>query len=539
MLFSQRKNAFVCRSDAFQKVLERDCLKRETRKTVLCVAYVFPPVSETGAHRTRAVVRHLPEFGWESVVVTADADLSLRRDPYLLQGLPEGLTVYQTAAPSVLGTASRIWSRIRRLAYPRMAVPAVQTLSSSDPSRSAKVRRGLIDWASRWLQVPDLAIGWLPYGVRTAVAAAKRHHCEAIYTSAPPFTAHLIGLLTKGLTGLPWIADFRDPWTANPFRTIPYRSVSRYDSWLERLVVHNADWIICNCEPVREEFESRFPNRVGRFITITNGYEPDDFEGLQPHRPADNGKLLLTHTGFFYGPRRPHSLFEALQILDKRDATKGRIVLQLAGPSTYEGEPLINIARRFGVDHMVIVRGQVSHREALELLCGSDIQVAVGFKGPGAELQVPAKLFEYLGSGKPILAIAPKRSTIANVLANSGAVNERCEPDNPDEIASAIVRLSHLSDGRRRSPIGCSNSNSSFIRRRQVRLIASLLDESLLGPSPTDRRIDVESAALPGRRSLGSCESPDAEYNCPRFKSGECGDVDARRRLVECADHDV
>src|SRR5262249_16868444 len=141
------------------------------------------------------------------------------------------------------------------------------------------------------------------------------HGARALYSSAPCWTAHLIGLLAKRITGLPWIADFRDPWRANPFRRFHHQSVDRFDAWLERQVVEHADRVVCNSGYVRDDFVARFPHRADRFVTIPNGFDPEDFDGITPSRPVGDDRLVLTHTGVFYGPRRPDPIFRAIRLL--------------------------------------------------------------------------------------------------------------------------------------------------------------------------------------------------------------------------------
>jgi glycosyltransferase involved in cell wall biosynthesis len=311
--------------------------------------------------------------------------------------------------------------------------------------------------------------------------AAKRHHGCAFYSSAPHWTAHLIGLLAKRLTGRPWIADFRDPWRSNPFRKLPYPSVNRFDAWLETQVVLKADRVICNTEFVRQDFVARFPDCAKRFVTIPNGFDPEDYDGLNAHRPVGDGHLVITHAGYFYGPRRPQPVLQAIRLLRDQGRLRRRLCLQFIGPPTYEGRSLQSIVAELGVEDSVIISGEVPHRQALEALRGSDVQLLVGFGGMGSELQVPAKLFEYLGVGRPILALAPAKSAIAEVVKHRGASGEVCAPDNPQEIAEAIVRL----DSRTRASLAsdCEAEravNSRFHRRAQVGRLAELLEDVAL-----------------------------------------------------------
>jgi hypothetical protein len=132
---------------------------------------------------------------------------------------------------------------------------------------------------------------------------------------------------------------------------------------------------------------------------------------------------------------------------------------------------------------MVLVRGEVSHQQSLEILRGSDLLLLVGFAGPGAEFQVPGKLFEYLGVGRPVLALAPQDSAIADIMARSGARGEVCDPDNPVQILAAIrhIASSEREGGNGSQPTGGLDSLTQFTRREQVGRIAELLRSAAVG----------------------------------------------------------
>ena len=332
------------------------------------------------------------------------------------------------------------------------------------------------------MQTPDLAVGWLPGGLAATLRAVYRYQARALYSSAPHWTAHLIAMLAKRISGRPWIADFRDPWRSNPFRTQPYPSLDRFDAWLESQVVSRADRVICNSDYVRTDFETRYPRLMGRFTTVPNGFDPDDYAGLASVRPVGADRLVISHAGYFYGPRRPHAIFQAIRSL-RDQARAGRPAhLQLIGTPTYEGRCLKAIAGEFGIEGSVDVLGEVPHRGALELMNGSDIQLLVGFSGPGSEFQVPAKLFEYLGVGRPILALAPKRGAIHDVVQQGGVPGEVCDPDDPQAIADAVIRLESKS---RHAAVGGS---TVFHRREQVSRIARLIEEVCQAREAASRR---------------------------------------------------
>ncbi|WP_074307091.1 glycosyltransferase [Singulisphaera sp. GP187] len=423
-------------------------------------------MAASGTHRTRAVVRYLPSCGWQPVIITVQKP-AFPADPALLHDLPKDLAVYRTLAPEITSwTANlkRIYHANAQISQPNR----VLTMAGLAGSRANRFLGRLL--------LPDPAIGWLPFAVRAALRAVKHHQCDAIYSTSPPLTTHLIGMIIKRRTGLPWVADFRDPWRNNPFRNNPHRMLDRLDALLEERVVNTANRVICNSETVREDFVRRYRSLASRFVTIPNGFDPDDYAKLEPVRPVGHDRLVLTHAGYFYGPRRPEPIIQALRPL--REMMGARVpCLQLIGPPFYRGQHLREIAERNGGDEMVLVTGELPHQQALQRMKGSDILLVVGIAGKGAELQVPGKLFEYIGVDRPLLALAPQHSAIADIIAKSGALGRVCDPDDPIAIANAVLSLSRFSvtSVADSCPI-VEREIDQFDRRKQVAIIASLLN---------------------------------------------------------------
>jgi glycosyltransferase involved in cell wall biosynthesis len=446
------------------------------RRSVLCISYYFPPMDSSGTHRLRAIARYLPDYGWRPIVVTAQHQPTAAIDPALLEGLPDDLAVYRTAAPEFLKWATQFKSQVQGLVrLPRKAKePAPGEPAGGAPAELTLTGRW-IDWLSWWLQLPDMLVGWLPLGLWAAYRAACRHRCRAIFSSAPCWTAHLIALLTKRLTGLTWVADFRDPWRANPGRPIlPYKALDRYDAWLERQVINGADWVVCNTEPARQDFLTRFPDLQDRFVTVPNGFDPGDYAHIEPRRQVSPETFVVTHAGNFYHQRDPGPVFQALRLLRQQANLPRPLCLQLLGPPTYHGQPLNQIAAEYGVDSMVLVQGSVPHREALEFMRGSDALLVIGLNLSGGELQVPAKLYEYFGVGRPVLAVSSRGSAIADIMVRAGQPGAVCDLSRPEDVAAALLRLA--SEPRpAASPRGQAPGLRQFHRRNQVGRIAELL----------------------------------------------------------------
>jgi glycosyltransferase involved in cell wall biosynthesis len=180
---------------------------------------------------------------------------------------------------------SKIWRR--KKSQSRDSIPL------SNEHVSSKEAKSLKDWLSWWLQIPDNRIGWLPFSLKKTVQAIKENKISLIYSTSPFTTAHVIALLTKKICRIPWVADFRDPWRANPFRKIPYRSVDKWDQFLESCTMKQADHIICVTENMKKDFINRYPFVKEKISYIPNGYDPEEYEDLEPLREFGEDCFVL------------------------------------------------------------------------------------------------------------------------------------------------------------------------------------------------------------------------------------------------------
>lgn len=397
---------------------------------VLIVADAFPPAIGMGVQRTIGFVRYLRDYGWQPVVLTARDKSRIGWDPELCSRVPPDTSVIRTYwfNPRLVGKRLYLLLKGHRSKEELIFEP----LPSNGTTNS--LRR----WMRAWLLVPDEAIGWLPFAVRSGLRAIKTHRVKAIYSTSPSPVAHLIAFILKRVTGLPWVADFRDLWTQTPYadRRHVYSLRWRYglERWLERQVLISADRIVTVSEPLRETLLRATLNLdPARFHVITNGYDPAAIEGLQ-REPFS--KFTITYTGKFYG-RAPIPFFQALSALLEAGAVEGEdFRVRILGISGQEAAEAVS---EYRLGKVVRILEQVPHSQALqEQLNASALLLVVGpSQGEGT---LTGKVFEYLAAGRPILGMVPQDSTVADLLRCSQAgiiVN----PMDPGAIRSAILDL--------------------------------------------------------------------------------------------------
>lgn len=355
------------------------------RKRVLIVAHLFPPAGGGGVQRTLGFVRYLPEHDWTPTVVASTADDYWARDETLLEGLQA--TVVRVPPPP--------WDRARRWGR-RLMLP--------------RLRRAY-DRAF----VPDPRVAWtLP-----ALSAASRLHQAAgfdvVYSSGAPWTSHLVAERFSRRTGVPWVADFRDPWTDNPLEPVapPLRPVHRR---LEARVHRTAALSIASTELYRQRMQEAFGLSPQDTLHLPNGYTESEFERL----PEPGDELTLGYAGSYYGQHSPRVLFDQI---DRAVARRPglRPVVELYG-MTGAVPP-----RRFEVRS----HGYVPQREALEGLARCRAVFVTVPDLPGADGCVPQKLYVYLRLGRPILWCGPEGEATA-ILRRAGGVSFALDPARPD-----------------------------------------------------------------------------------------------------------
>jgi len=482
-------------------MVDRPHSSSKNAKRWLCIAYAFPPINRSGTHRTLGFVRHLHQAGWRASVVTvAPGDEAL--DPDSLMAVPADTRVRRTPCVDWIARVKHAETRLRSWLGRAPASCASLSGSGYGPVSDADSPRSFRDYVSRLLTTPDSRLGWIVPAVRACRKEIRRRRPDVMYSTSPCMSAHLIALIVSHGTRIPWVADFRDPWRGNPFRSFRYRSIDWWDGWLERWVIRRADRIVCNTPTLLKRVRMRHEGARHKSVTILNAFDKECLEGLKPKRCVDEALFLMTHCGQFYGRRSPEVWFQALRrLMSAAPEVAKRFRLALIGAEDFHGRSLRDMARAAGVGDHVCVLGRMGHREAWCHMYGSDALALAGASGPASELQIPNKLFEYLALRRPILAAVDRANPAVAILHAAGAVAEVCAPDDAGAMAAAMEKLTQVDRVARRDRW---QGVEAFERgRRASELIA--LFEGLTDPLVRRGRRIGPPASLPlGAMLLGS-----------------------------------
>lgn len=376
-------------------------------KKVLIITYYWPPTGGSGVQRWVKFSKYLRGFGWEPVIYTPENPEQLAVDESLLADIPEGVEVLKRRILEPYSLYRKLFGG--SAASKGEGVNPLNQQKKSFKQRLAVFLRGNLFF-------PDPRAGWICPSVRFLKKYLKEHLVDAVVTTGPPHSMHLIGMRLHRATGVRWIADFRDPWTEMhyfkhmgllPCTAARHRRV-------EQRVLDEADVVIAVSQPVRDDFQARTKTPV---VLITNGFDEDDFAVERPELPA--GRFTLVHTGLFASDGNPLALWDVLAGKCAEDpAFKEQLLIRLAGKTDPE---ILEAIRKRDLEGNLENLGYRPHGACVELQRSANVLLLPLRQEPEYAKALPGKIFEYLAARRPVLGIGQENGAAAAVLADAGA----------------------------------------------------------------------------------------------------------------------
>ena len=413
-------------------------------KNLLLLSYYYPPLGMSGVQRTVKFVKYLPQFGWNPIVIAPR---------------PRGSYVYDPALGAEVAQAKvfRTWSLDPLF------------LSPKKNTGSALHKNPLAARFNHWL-VPDNKAGWIPFALQAGLKAARQFPIDAIYSTAPPYSSHLAGVLLKKLLGRPLVADFRDAWTSYTWTNYPAGTLRKMDHKMEALVLRNADLVTAVNSRILDDLCGLHPRVDGsKFHLVSHGYDPEDFIGASRPNPDH---FTIAYTGTFINNRSPRTLFEAVKLLRKQNIS-GLDKLRIVFAGSHRESDLA-LVKEFDLQSMVRFTGYLDHRQSIRILNEADLLWLV--MGPEETANVtPGKLFEYLGAQRPIAASIPRNGAAARIVLDAGAGSVTA-PDDASGLAGVIRR--HMSAWKNKESASLIGQEKlkCFDRRLITQRLGALLD---------------------------------------------------------------
>jgi len=422
-------------------------------KHLLLISYPFPPVSSAGAVRSRRFAQYLPEFGWRVSVVTIEPYQGRAIDNKELNRLKDIVDVHFTST-----------------------IDPWLSLREKNPSffLSRIVRSVLM----KIFSFPDHMLLWVPFAVAKGLSICRQNSISTIYTTSPPHSTHLAGLILKWLTKKPWIADFRDPWTLNAFHKHGYLDniLIRIEKYLEKRVLKNASCLLANTAANRNNLLAAFPEiPPDKVVHLPNGWE--EFINAPDSKKKEDGVLTIVHAGIFYPLFKPYALLYALKSWRDGHQPPGippldnkciRIILLGAK------ENEMTIVKELGLEDIVEVRSWVPQSEAQKIMLQANILwVSLG-TGKESSTYVPSKIFEYIAARKPIMAFFPEGDAAELIRkTNCGIVFTSDEPQSIISYLDKKIKLKKDSIALEYKP------NEAVLNSYKLSSIAQRLSEIL------------------------------------------------------------
>jgi glycosyltransferase involved in cell wall biosynthesis len=434
-------------------------------KKVLIVAYYFPPSGGPGVQRVLKYVQYLRGFGWEPVVLTVKDGNFPARDESLLEEIPSGVKVIRTDIFEPYDFYRKLTGKEKGTAID------VNTIRKEGAKIAMSER--VAEFIRATFFIPDARIGWYSHAIKAGMEAIAGEGISAIYSSSPPYTCALIARGLKRKSGLPWIAGFRDPWTG--FITTPDRWAlpASIDRKLEHAAFREADAVEVAWLGIMKDALKKYPSLPpAKFHHLPNGFDSADFPAVDPASRTDT-RFTVTYTGSMYGRRNPDAFLRAVELLASRgEVDPAKIRLRFIGRF---GDEVMEMFRASTLGPAIEVVGYMPHRESIAQLLLSDALLLVVDECDESDEVVPGKVYEYIGSGRSLLAVAPEHSAIADLIAEtrSGYVAHQ---SNLAGIADGFLRLyrDHLNGTQ--SLVPDTAAIARYERKNTTGELAGLLD---------------------------------------------------------------
>lgn len=395
-------------------------------KNVLIVAYYWPPSGGPGVQRWLKFIKYLSVDDWNiTVVIPENPDYQIL-DTTLIEEIPSKVNIIKVPIKEPFRFYKRIFQK-------KNGKDVGFALTSS---KRNSIKSKILYWIRGNLVLPDARKFWIKPVVKVLTKYLDENKIDCIITTGPPHSLHLIGYkLKKKFNQIPWICDFRDPWTKIDFyqELNPTKLADYIQKRLEKKVVQSADSVITVSESNSEDFRKL---RKENIFTITNGFDHEDYQKVNIDKLDD--KFSISHIGNFMGNRNPITFWIALnELISENDDLSKDLQLRFVGTVDYQ---IFEDLRLIGLDKFVEKIGYVNHSKAIQYQKTSQVLLLVINKTGNPKGMLTGKLFEYLASGRPILLVDIADGDAAEIIKKTGT-GIVCNAEQKEEIKKTILKL--------------------------------------------------------------------------------------------------
>ena len=427
-------------------------------KKVLIISYYWPPAGGIAVHRCLKFAKYLREFGWEPVIYTADNPEYPVLDEDNFKDIPPGTVTLKT----------KIWEpySLFKLISGKKKQERIHNVFLEEDKPGFGHKLGI--WIRGNIFIPDARKFWIRPSVNFLSKYLKENPVDVLFTNGPPQTTHMIACGVKKNLGIPWHADFQDPWTqVDYFPQLMLNPISKkIHAAMEQRVFRSADNVTICSNTWKKNLESIGAKDVG---VIVWGYDEDDFKNINvPLSP----NFTLSHYGSLGPDRNAKTLWKALSILAKEDAQLANdLKIELAG---FIGHSIIDEIESLGLKKNLILFNHLSRKEILERMHRSQVLLLILNDMPNVNGRLPGKLFEYLASRRPILVIGPEECDASEIVhgVNAGIT---CGFNDLDKTLQTVKEL--YEKFKLRKLVSNKTDISQYSNRNLTKNLAGYLDK--------------------------------------------------------------
>jgi len=395
------------------------------KKKVLIITYYWPPSGGAGVQRWLKFVKYLPEFGWEPVIYTPENPEYPVLDQTLEKDIPAGIRVLKT----------KVWEPYSF--YKKfIGLKKEDKINASFTSEKKKPKRieNLSIWIRGNLFIPDARKYWILPSVKYLSNYLRENPVDVIISTGPPHSMHRIAHKLQSITKIPWIADFRDPWTQ-----ISYYKDLKLSAWadykhkkLEKKTLAGADQVIVVSDGMKQEFDGIYQRD---YEVISNGFDTAD---IPQTVIVPDKKFTIAHIGILAKSRNPEALWKALkEIADQNNRFKEHLEIKLVGKVDIN---VLEIIKTYGLENNLNLIPYLPHDKVILEQNKSAVLLLLIHNTPKAKQILTGKIFEYLSARRPILCIGPEDGDAAKIInkTKSGATVDR---DNEIDLKARVLKL--------------------------------------------------------------------------------------------------
>ncbi len=444
------------------------------KKRVLILAQIFPPMGGSGVQRTLKFTKYLREFNYEPIVITVGKTFfNYLKDDCLIKEIPESLDVIRFDERLNFNT-NQVTNLIDK--YERL-INNKEIISEYKDIINELIEKDNMEELTNTLLIPDLSSFWAMDVLNEIDEVVDFNSIDIIYSTSGPYSDHIIGYFLKERFNKPWICDFRDEWSNNPYADFNKENIFyKIIRSMEINILNKCNKLITISDLAKENYISDLNVSEDKISVITNGYDENDFKNIKYNKEKNN-KFKIIHNGILYMIRTPETFLLAIKkLIDELKIDKDKI--EIIFSYTEDKEKWTKYLKENNMESIVTFKEYMPHDESLNLSINSDMLLLIVGQGEKNKGVYTGKVFEYLRMGKPILALSPKGSVVEKLLEETKS-GQNYDFENIAGISDYIYRIYTEWERKHENTYILNGNINKYERKELTRELVGVFNEEL------------------------------------------------------------